>query len=108
MIARREIGFTRAVAIAHVQQLAGPVDAQPLHRLARPAAAIAFALKPLLCGEDAVTAIGRHLALEVGFVAEQTEPVLDLPIDAQPADPVLGHGRDVPTMAPSAARRDRK
>ena len=90
MLARREIGFATAVAVAHAEQLAAAIDAEPLDGLARPAAAVAVALQPILRGEDAVAAISRHLALEIRLVAEQAESVLDLPVDPQSVDGLLG------------------
>ena len=83
MVARRQIILPRSVAVAGVQELAGAVDAQPLDRVARPAAAVAFAREAVLGRQHAVAAIGRDMALEIGFAAKQAKPVLDLPLDAR-------------------------
>ena len=83
MIARSQINFAFAVAIAEFEQLAGTIDAQPLDRVARPAAAVAVLGKPALGREHAFAAVGGDVALEVGLAAEQPEAVLDLPLDLQ-------------------------
>ena len=54
VVARTEIGFPLAVAIAGFQQAAGAVDAQPLDRVARPAAAVGVLCEQLLGLEHAV------------------------------------------------------
>ena len=56
-------------------------DLQALHGVARPAEAVAGDRKALLGGEHAVVAPGGDVTLEIGLVAEQPEPVLDLPFD---------------------------
>ena len=83
VLARRQIDFTPAVAVAKFHQLASTVDAQPLDHIARPAAAVRVARKPLLGAEHAIVAIGGDMTIEVGLAAKQAEPVLDLPVDAQ-------------------------
>ena len=75
-----EIGFALAVALAEFQQPAAAVDAQPLDRVARPAAAVARGRQPLLGRQHAVGA-GFDVAAEVGLAAEQAEAVLHLPFD---------------------------
>ena len=85
VIARRQIDFALAVAIAEFQELARTVDAQPLDRVARPAAAVGLARQALLGREHAVAARCGDVTLEVGLVAEQAKPVLDLPFDMRGA-----------------------
>src|SRR5262245_65647752 len=84
MLARRQIVLAHAVAVADLGQPAGTIDAEPLDRVARPAAAVAVDREPALGTEHAIPAIGGDLALEIGLAAEQAEAVLDLPLDAQP------------------------
>ena len=50
--------------------------------LAQPRPSLA-AREPLLGGEHAVAGMGGDMALEIRFVAEQAEAVLDLPDDAK-------------------------
>ena len=83
MVARRQIDLARAVALAEFHQPAGTIDAQPLDRVARPAAAVALDRQPPLGTEHAVVAPGGDVALEVGLAAEQAKPVLHLPLDAR-------------------------
>src|SRR6266852_1956172 len=82
VVARRQIAFALAVALAEFEQLAGTVHAQPLDRVARPAAAVAVARQPALGREHALAAMRGNVPLEIGLVAEQAEAVLDLPLDA--------------------------
>ncbi len=91
MVARAQIIFALAVAVAGFQQLARPVDAQPLDGVARPAAAVALAREPLLRRQHRV-GVGRDVALEIGLAAEQAEAVLDLPLDGR-SGVRLGKGR---------------
>ena len=93
VIARRSIYLALAIALAEFQKLAGAIDAKPLDRIARPAPAIALARKAALGREHAVALCRGNVALEIGLVAEQAEPVLDLPLDAQHAATKLGVGR---------------
>ena len=94
MVAGRQIEFALAVAIAEFEQLAGAVDAQPLDRVARPAAAVAVARQPALGRQHALATMRGNVALEIGLVAEQAEAVLDLPLDAGPGRVAeLGLGR---------------
>jgi hypothetical protein len=51
MIARRQIDLAHAVPLADFQQPAGTVDAQALHRIAGPAAAIGLARQQPLGGQ---------------------------------------------------------
>ncbi len=83
MIRRRQIRLALAVALAGFGQPPRAVDAEAVDHLARPAAAVAALLQPRFGGQDAVAAIRLLMALEIGFVAEQAEAVLHLPVDAQ-------------------------
>ncbi len=83
VVARRQIDFALAVAIAEFQQLARAVDAQPFDRVARPAAAVALACQAPLGREHAIAVRRGDVTLEVGLVAEQAKPVLDFPLDVQ-------------------------
>src|SRR5262249_48058434 len=85
VVARDQIVLAHAVAVAGVDQLAGAVEAQALDRVASPPGTGAAEGEPALGPEHAVAADGGDLTLEVGLAAEQAEPVLDLPLDAQPA-----------------------
>jgi hypothetical protein len=82
MVARRQIHLAGAVALAELHQPAGPVDAQALDRIARPAATVGFAGQALFGCEHAV-AVRGHMAQEVRLAAEQAKPVLDLPFDVR-------------------------
>jgi hypothetical protein len=103
VIARRQIGFALAVAVAGFQQLAGAVDAQPLDRVPRPAASVAVAREPPLGGEDPVPLERGDVALKISLVAEQPESALDLPFDVRPAP-----GRRLRLGHRSAPRRQRR
>ena len=81
VVARRQIALAFPVAIG--QEPARAVDAQPFDRVARPAAAVALARQAAL-GREHATAVRRgNVMLEVGFVAEQAESVLDFPLDVR-------------------------
>ena len=82
VVARRQIDLAHAVPLADFQQLAGAVDAQSLHRIAGPAAAIGLARQQPLGRQHPVAARCGDVTLEVGVAAEQAKPVLDLPLDA--------------------------
>ena len=83
MLARGKIDLALAVPVAELEQPPAAVDAQPLDRVARPAAAVALAGEAALRLQNAVAARRRDVTLEVGFAAEQAKPVLDLPFDAR-------------------------
>ena len=76
-----EIGFALAVALAEFQQPAGAVDAQPLDRVARPAAAVARRAPAAARSPARCRRVRRDVAVEIGLVAEQAEAVLHLPLD---------------------------
>ncbi len=82
VVAWREIVLARAVAIAALDQPSAAIDAQALHDVAGPAAAIAADFQPALGAEHAVVTRRGDVTLEVGLAAEQAEAVFDLPLDA--------------------------
>jgi hypothetical protein len=83
MITRGQIVLALAIAITGFEQIARSIDAQPLDHVARPAAAIGLARKTPLRRKYADASTGGDMTLEIGFIAEQPKPVLDLPLDAQ-------------------------
>src|SRR5262249_50249333 len=85
MVARRQIEFPLAVALARFQEPAGAVDTQPLDRVARPAAAVGLAGEAPFGGEHALAARRSDITPEVGLVAEQAEPALHLPLNPRRA-----------------------
>ena len=88
MIDRREIAFLDVVAGAGLADAAGEVDAEPVHRVARPAAAVALHGQRLLGGEHAAAAPAFGVQLEIALLAEQAEAVAHLPGNLQ--RPVAG------------------
>src|SRR5262245_57930029 len=103
MIARSQIGFAHAVALARLQELAGAIDAQALDHVAGPAATIGLDRQAALGREHALAAQERDVTLEVGLAPKQAEAVLDLPLDARrDAAARLGVGGG------SAPRREQK
>src|SRR5262249_3362568 len=78
-----KIDFALAVAVAGFQELARTIDAESVHDVARPAAAVAFACQAPLGREHATAARRFDVALEVGLAAEQAETVFDLPLEAR-------------------------
>jgi hypothetical protein len=83
VIARRKIDLAFAVTVAEFEQPARTIDAQPLDHIARPAAAVALFCQPPLGRQHAIAARRFDVALEVGLVAEEPKPVLDVPLDAR-------------------------
>ena len=81
VLARRKVDFALAIAIAEFQELASPVDAQPLDQVACPAAAVALARQAPLGREHAIAVRRGDVPLEIRLSPEQAEPVLDLPLD---------------------------
>ena len=87
MIARRQVIFPLAVAFAGLHQVAGIVEAQiATTSLAQPRPSVVV-FEPAFGGKNAVAAARRLLAQEIGLVAEQAKPVLDLPDDVEIARP---------------------
>src|SRR5262249_58775527 len=64
-----------------VRPPAGAVHARPFAQVARPAAAVALACQTPLGRQHAIAMRRGNVTLEVGFVAEQAESALDLPLD---------------------------
>ena len=83
MIAWGKIALAFAVAIAEFEKPARAVDAQPIDRVARPAAAVGLARQAPLGREHATAAHRGNVTLEVGLVAEQAESAFDLPLDVR-------------------------
>ena len=79
MIDRREIAFLDVVAGAGLADAAGEIDAQPVHGVARPAAAVALHRQRLFGGENAAAAPSLRVQKEIPFLAEQAETVAHLP-----------------------------
>src|SRR6202035_4427331 len=73
VIARRQVVFADAVAVAGRHQVAGVIDAEIADDVLGPALALRIALEPVLGGEDAIAAACRHLAQKIGLVAKQPE-----------------------------------
>ena len=94
VVVRREIILLRCIPLAPLHELAGALDAEPLHGIACPAAAVAFALEAILRREEPVAAVGRDMTLEVRFAAKQPKAVLHLPFDARTGEPRLATGGD--------------
>ena len=83
MIDRRQIAFLDVVAGAGLADAAGEIDAEPVHGVAGPAAAVALHLQRLFGGENAAAAPGFGVQQEIPFLAEQPETVADLPRNLQ-------------------------
>ena len=83
MIDRRQIAFLDVVAGAGLADAAGEIDAEPVHHVARPAAAVALQFQRLFGGEDAAAARAFGMQQEVALFAEQPEAVADLPRNLQ-------------------------
>src|SRR6202034_2737859 len=79
IIDRVEVAFLDAVAFAGLQEIAGRVDAKIADDIFGPAQTSGSPLEPILRCEDAVAAIGRFLAQEVGLLAEQPEALFHFP-----------------------------
>ena len=83
MIDRREIAFLDVVAGAGLADAAGEIDAEPVHRVARPAAAVALDRQRLLGGQHAAAAAAFGVQQEIPLLAEQAEAVAHLPGNLQ-------------------------
>src|SRR5439155_16173761 len=79
MIDRGEIAFLDVVARARLVDAAGEIDTEPVHRVARPAAAVALDLQRLLRSQHAASARGFGVQQEIPLLAEQAEAVAHLP-----------------------------
>ena len=83
MIDRRQIAFLDVVAGAGLADAAGEIDAEPVHRVARPAAAVALHRQRLLRGQNAAAAAAFGVQQEIPLLAEQAEAVAHLPGNLQ-------------------------
>ena len=110
MIDRRQIAFLDVVAGAGLADAAGEIDAQPVHGVARPAAAVALNRQRLLGGEHAAAARGFGMQQEIALFAEQAEAVADLPGNLQRpiAAAVWACARDAgrPASVPASSASD--
>ena len=79
MIRRRQIALLDVVAGAGLVDAALQIDAEPVHHVAGPAAAFAAQFQLLFGGEHAAVALAVAVEQEVALLAEQPEPVADLP-----------------------------
>ena len=79
VVRRCQVAFLDAVADAGLADAAQQIDAQPVHRIAGPAAAVALQRQRLLRGENAAAAAAIGMEQEVALLAEQPEAVADLP-----------------------------
>src|SRR6202023_2265705 len=70
VIDRRQIAFLDVVAGAGLADAAEQVDAEAVHRVARPAAAVALQFKRLLGGQHAAAAPAVGMEQEIAFLAE--------------------------------------
>ena len=85
MVDRRQIAFLDVVAAAGLADAAGEIDAEPVHGVARPAAAVALQLQRLFGGEHGAAASAVGVQQEIAFLAEQPEAVAHFPGDLQGA-----------------------
>ena len=83
MIDRRQIAFLDVVARARLVDAAGEIDAEPVDRVARPAAAVALDRQRLLRSQHAAAAPGFGVQQEIPLLAEQAEAVAHLPGNLQ-------------------------
>ena len=83
MIDRRQIAFLDVVAGAGLVDAAGQIDTEPVHGVARPAAAVALDRQHLLRGQHAAAARGFGVQHEIPLLAEQAEAVAHLPGNLQ-------------------------
>ena len=108
MVVRRQIDFTRAVAIAVFHQPAGAIDAEALDHVACPAAAVGVDGKAALGTENAIVAPGGNVALKVALAAEQPEAVLDLPLDARLGGRALRERGRIRAVGQAGARSEQE
>ena len=92
MIDRGEIAFLDVVARAGLADAAGEIDTEPVHRVARPAAAVALDRQRLLRSQHAAAATGFGVQQEIPLLAEQAEAVAHLPGNLQRAIAAGGLG----------------
>jgi hypothetical protein len=83
MIHRRQVTFLDLIARARLADAAEQIDAQTVHRVARPTPAVALQFQRLLRGEYAAAAPAFGMEQEVAFLPEQPETVADFPENLQ-------------------------
>ena len=108
MVDRRQIAFLDAVAGAGLVDAAGEIDAEPVDGIARPAAAVALNSQRLFGAQHAAAARTLDMQREIALLAEQAEPVADLPgnLERPPAAGcayAISPGRPASRLASSAA-----
>jgi hypothetical protein len=81
VVGRREIALFHIVADAGFVDATVEIDAEAIDHIARPAAAFALRLQPLLRSQHAAVAHRLDMKLKVALFAEQAEAVLHLPAD---------------------------
>src|SRR5665213_528738 len=79
MIHRRQVAFLDVVPGAGLVDVAGEVDAEAVHGVAGPAAAVALQFERLFRTENALVPRAVGMEQKIAFFAEQPEPVADLP-----------------------------
>ncbi len=79
MVGRRQVVFLDVVADAGLADPALQIDAEPVHDVARPAAALALHLQRLLGSKHIAVLQAFGMQQEVALFAEQPEAVADLP-----------------------------
>ena len=92
MIRRVEIAFPHPVAHALVGNSADRVEAQAHHHGARPATAVGGLLQRMFGLKRGVPARRLDVTAKIALVAEQAEPVDDLPVDHNVGGGFWGHG----------------
>ncbi len=103
MIDRGQIAFLDVVARAGLVDAAGEIDAEPVHRVARPAAAVALDLQHLLRSQHAAAAAAFGVQQEIPLLAEQAEAVAHLPGNLQ--RPMAARGLGVRSRREDAGQR---
>src|ERR1700694_2824943 len=81
MIDRRQVAFLDVVAGAGSADAARQIDTEAVHRIARPAAAVALQLQRLLGTQNTAAPRAFGVEQEIALLAEQPESVADLPRD---------------------------
>ena len=83
VVDRREITFLDVVSGTGLADAAGEIDAEPVHRVARPAPAVALDRQRLFGGENAAAAASFRVQQEIPLLAEQPETIAHFPRNLQ-------------------------
>ena len=83
VIARRKIVLALAVAFARLEQVSRIVETKIADDVLGPAEAVGVMCETPFSSKHAIASARRHHAQKIGLVAEQAEPVLDLPGDVK-------------------------